>query len=69
MGTGAADSWYHEKESAGLYGVVAAGEPDTAKRALFIKLAATAIPLIPFFVDLSGPTAVYASAGVAARSH
>ena len=42
MGTGAADSWYHEKESAWLYGVVAAAEPDPAKRALFIKLAATA---------------------------
>ena len=42
MGTGAADSWYHEKESAWLYGVVAAAEPDPAKRALFVKLAAAA---------------------------
>ena len=31
MGTGAADSWYHEKESAWLYGVVAAAEPDPAQ--------------------------------------
>jgi vacuolar iron transporter family protein len=42
MATGAADSWYHEKESAWLYGVVAAAEPDAARRALFVKLAATA---------------------------
>lgn len=42
MATGAADSWYHEKESAWLYGAVAAAEPDPAKRALFIKLAAAA---------------------------
>ena len=42
MGTGAADSWYHEKESAWLYGEVAAAEPDPAKRALFVKLAAAA---------------------------
>ena len=42
MGTGAADSWYHEKESAWLYAEVAAAEPDPAKRALFVKLAATA---------------------------
>jgi VIT1/CCC1 family predicted Fe2+/Mn2+ transporter len=42
MATGAPDSWYHEKESAWLYGVVAAAEPDPAKRALFLKLAATA---------------------------
>jgi len=42
MGTGAADSWYHEKESAWLYGEVAAAEPDPGRRALFIKLAATA---------------------------
>jgi len=41
MGTGAADSWYHEKESAWLYGEVAAAESDPARRALFIKLAAT----------------------------
>lgn len=42
MGTGAADSWYHEKESAWLYGEVAAAEPDAGKRMLFIQLAATA---------------------------
>ena len=42
MPTGAADSWYHEKESAWLYGEVAAAEPDPARRALFVKLAATA---------------------------
>ena len=44
MSTGAAhsraESWYHEKESAWLYGVVAQAEPDAAKRALFLKLAA-----------------------------
>jgi VIT1/CCC1 family predicted Fe2+/Mn2+ transporter len=40
--TGHADSWYHEKESAWLYGVVAAAEPDAARRALFLKLAAAA---------------------------
>jgi VIT1/CCC1 family predicted Fe2+/Mn2+ transporter len=38
----AADSWYHEKESAWLYGVVAAAEPDPGNRALFLKLAAAA---------------------------
>jgi VIT1/CCC1 family predicted Fe2+/Mn2+ transporter len=38
----AADSWYHEKESAWLYGVVAAAEPDPSRRALFEKLAASA---------------------------
>ena len=37
MGTGAADSWYHEKESAWAYGEVAAAEPDPSRRALFIK--------------------------------
>jgi VIT1/CCC1 family predicted Fe2+/Mn2+ transporter len=42
MVTGAADSWYHEKESAWLYGVVAAAETDPTKRALFLKLSATA---------------------------
>ncbi|MEO8016877.1 MAG: VIT1/CCC1 transporter family protein [Pseudomonadota bacterium] len=42
MATGAADSWYHEKESAWLYGVVAATEPDPVKRALFVKLGAAA---------------------------
>jgi len=36
------DSWYHEKESAWLYRRVAAAEADTAKRALFLKLAAAA---------------------------
>jgi len=38
----AADSWYHEKESAWLYGAVAAVEPDPARRALFEKLATAA---------------------------
>src|SRR6185369_5627916 len=42
MATGAADSWYHEKESAWLYGVVAAAEADSRKRDLFLKLAAAA---------------------------
>ncbi|HYJ39502.1 MAG TPA: VIT1/CCC1 transporter family protein, partial [Steroidobacteraceae bacterium] len=42
MVTGAAESWYHEKESAWLYGVVAAAEQDPVKRALFVKLAAAA---------------------------
>lgn len=42
MVTGAAESWYHERESAWLYGVVAAAEPDPARRALFEKLAAAA---------------------------
>lgn len=32
------DSWYHEKESAWLYGRVAAHEPDLSKRQLFLKL-------------------------------
>jgi vacuolar iron transporter family protein len=36
------DSWYHEKESAWLYRQVAASEPDPAKAALFLKLAAAA---------------------------
>jgi vacuolar iron transporter family protein len=36
---GTAESWYHEKESAWLYGVVAAAEPDPVKRDLFLKLA------------------------------
>jgi len=39
---GAPQSWYHEKESAWLYGAVAAAEPDPARRALFLKLAAAA---------------------------
>jgi vacuolar iron transporter family protein len=39
---GAARSWYHEKESAWLYGAVAAAEPDPVRRALFLKLAAAA---------------------------
>lgn len=38
----AADSWYHEKESAWLYGVVAAAEADPVKRDLFLKLAVAA---------------------------
>ncbi|HEX6398406.1 MAG TPA: VIT1/CCC1 transporter family protein, partial [Steroidobacteraceae bacterium] len=38
----AADSWYHEKESAWLYGAVAAAEPDPKNRELFVKLAAAA---------------------------
>jgi len=42
MVTGAADSWYHEKESAWLYGEVAAAEPDAGKRELFLKLQAAA---------------------------
>ena len=37
----AADSWFHEKESAWLYGVVAA-EPEPCNRDLFLKLAAAA---------------------------
>jgi len=37
-----AESWYHEKESAWLYGVVAQAEPDPRKRDLFLKLAAAA---------------------------
>ena len=36
------DSWYHEKESAWLYRLVAAAETDPAKSALFLKLAAAA---------------------------
>ncbi len=36
------DSWYHEKESAWLYGAVARAEPDARKRELFLKLAAAA---------------------------
>src|SRR5262245_37997789 len=32
------DSWRHEKESAWLYAVVAAAEPDSAKRRLFQQL-------------------------------
>src|SRR5690349_18205010 len=42
MSSGAADSWYHEKESAWLYGVVAEAETDPTKRSLFLKLAAAA---------------------------
>jgi hypothetical protein len=42
MAAGAAESWYHEKESAWLYAAVAAAGPDPAKRALFVKLAAAA---------------------------
>ena len=38
----AAESWYHEKESAWLYGAVAAAEPDPVRRDLFLKLAAAA---------------------------
>ena len=42
MSAGAVDSWYHEKESAWLYGVVAGAETDPVKRSLFLKLAAAA---------------------------
>ena len=38
----APDSWYHEKESAWLYGRVAAAEPDPVRRAMFQKLGAAA---------------------------
>lgn len=38
----APDSWYHEKESAWLYGRVAAAEQDPARAALFRKLGAAA---------------------------
>jgi VIT1/CCC1 family predicted Fe2+/Mn2+ transporter len=38
----APDSWYHEKESAWLYGRVAATEPDPVRRAMFHKLGAAA---------------------------
>jgi len=37
-----AQSWYHEKESAWLYGAVAAAESDPTLRQLFLKLAAAA---------------------------
>jgi VIT1/CCC1 family predicted Fe2+/Mn2+ transporter len=36
------DSWYHEKESAWLYQRVAAAEPDSRKRQLFLQLAGAA---------------------------
>jgi VIT1/CCC1 family predicted Fe2+/Mn2+ transporter len=36
------DSWYHEKESAWLYRLVAAAESDPRKSELFLKLAAAA---------------------------
>jgi VIT1/CCC1 family predicted Fe2+/Mn2+ transporter len=39
---GAHESWYHEKESAWLYGAVVAAEPDPSRKALFAKLAAAA---------------------------
>src|SRR6187549_1606467 len=42
MAAGPAESWYHEKESAWLYAVVAAAEADPVKRELFVKLAAAA---------------------------
>jgi len=35
-------NWYHERESAWLYGKVAATEPDPRKRQLFLSLAAAA---------------------------
>lgn len=38
----AADSWYHETETAWLYAAVAAAEPDPRRRELFLKLAAAA---------------------------
>jgi VIT1/CCC1 family predicted Fe2+/Mn2+ transporter len=38
----APDSWYHEKESAWLYGRVAAAEPDPVRRAMFHKLGTAA---------------------------
>jgi VIT1/CCC1 family predicted Fe2+/Mn2+ transporter len=36
--TGAAQSWYHEKESAWLYRAVAAAETDASRRSLFLRL-------------------------------
>jgi VIT1/CCC1 family predicted Fe2+/Mn2+ transporter len=38
----AADSWYHEKESAWMYRQLAAAEPDPQKSRLFLSLAAAA---------------------------
>ena len=40
--TAGVDSWYHEKESAWLYGQLAAAEPDPHKSRLFRQLAAAA---------------------------
>jgi vacuolar iron transporter family protein len=40
--SGSGEGWYHEKESAWLYVRVAEAEQDSARRALFLKLAATA---------------------------
>ena len=39
---GAAQSWYHEKESAWLYRAVADAEPDASRRELFLRLGAAA---------------------------
>jgi len=36
------DSWFHERESAWLYRIVAAAEPDSRKSQLFLSLAAAA---------------------------
>jgi hypothetical protein len=47
MGTGPADSWYHEKESAWLYGVAAAAEPDLDRRALRSACSPAAPPFVP----------------------
>lgn len=55
MATGPAESWYHEKSSAWLYGVVAAAEPDPVKRALFVKLAAAAESQAACWQAKSGP--------------
>jgi len=40
--SGTHDNWFHERESAWLYGRVAAAEPDPRKRDLFLSLAAAA---------------------------
>jgi vacuolar iron transporter family protein len=42
LSAAALEGWYHEKESAWLYGHVAAAEADPKKRELFLKLATAA---------------------------
>ncbi len=49
------DSWYHERESAWLYRVVAEAEPDATRRQLFTSLAAAAEAQGEHWAKLANP--------------
>lgn len=57
------DSWFHEKESAWLYGELARAEPDQRKSELFLKLAAAAEEQAAHWMSLPGAQARRAHSG------